>query len=747
MPSENQSLFELVFASEAVDPGGARITGLQVHEGISRPYEVTAELDVPLDDTDPRDWLLRPAQVAVVRQPEGAVVRRYAGLITAVREGVSRGARAGLRSITVTLEPLVALLRYSTNRRIFQQKTAQQIAVTVLDEVGLGGSRVAWRLSASYPAREVCMQFDEPSFDFLSRVIEEDGIFYFFEHGDDGELLVFADSGSAFPEASPAELPFRPERGLVSEQAITELVQRDRVRPVKVTLRDHDFKRPALDLEAVASGEGPLGRELYDYPGRYVDPAEGRRRAQLRLDALKADATWVRASGTAFSLAPGQTFSITGAPDPALDRGWVVIEAFVGWTTEGGRVDWSNDLRLLPDDASFRPPRRAPRAVAPGPQVATVTGPPGEEIHCDEFGRVKVHFPWDRESKSDDKSSCWVRVGQMHTSGSVAIPRVGWEVIVDFEDGDPDRPIVLGRVYNPSSPPPYPLPGKKTMTALKSMSSPGSGGYNEIRMDDAAGGEHVQVYAQKDQNVNVANNRTEKVTNAASVSVGANHALTVGANDTVSVGAQYVLDVGAAQRWSVGGARTKTVGANEDIAVKGSRSMTIGASHTTMTPMSVGITTPASLTETVGGSCIEAAALEVGTMAAGSVSVTVGGAKVEAAALGKSDLTVGARASTVGGAFITASAADVTVGVGGAKATTVGGAWAANAGGDVQLTAEGNLSLNVGGAVLMNGASVVLKVGGSSVTVATGGVVIKSREIKLTATGPQPELAPMVADK
>ena len=740
------SLHELTFANEDVEPGAARVGGVRVSEGLSRPFSVTADLELSTLDVEPRAWLHKPAQIVVATMPDATVIRRYAGVVTAVRESAGRGATGSGQSISVTLEPPLALLRFARNRRIFQEKTTKEIVGVLLDEAGV--SRIAWRLAGAFSAREVCMQFAETTLDFMSRILEEDGIFYFFEQHDDGDLLVFADAPSAFSATTPSDqFAYRAESGLVSEQAVTGLMQRDRVRPAKVTLRDHDFKHPALDLEVSVHDSAPLGREHYDFHGRYTDPAEGKRRAQIRLDAMAAAATVVTGTSTAFSLTSGHTIQITGAPDPTLDREWVVVSVESGWAKTGSTVVFSSGFELLPNDAAFRAPARAPRAVAPGPQVAIVTGPPGEEIHCDEFGRVKIHFHWDRESKMDDKSSCWVRVGQMHSSGSVAIPRVGWEVLIDFEDGDPDRPLLLGRVYNPASPPPYALPAKKTMSALKSSSTPGKAGYNEIRMDDGAGSEHIQVYSQKDHNLNVANNKTEKVATSVNGSVGANHKLTVGASETVSVGAQYGLDIGASQTWAVGASRTKTVSADEKITVKGSRTTTIGASHTTMTPMSVGVTTPASLSETVGGSCIEAAAMEVGIMAAGTVSVAVGGAKIEAVATGKSDLTVGARASTIGGAFISASGKDVATNVGGAKATTVGGAWAATAGANVELTANGNLSINVGGAVALTGASVVLKVGGSNVTLSGGTVVITSSEIKLTATGPQPELAPMVADK
>lgn len=740
--ADDTPLHQIVFTAEGLDPGAAQARSFACEEGLSQLYSIEVLLDVADSDFDPASLLLKSAEVLVLQVQSGAVLRRYRGVVTRTREAASND--AGFTHFSLTVEARLSMLRLTADYRIFQAQTTRQIVEALLSEAGLPAAE--FRLSGSYAPREVCTQFGESSLAFVSRLLEEDGIFYFFEHGDDGERLVFGDSAAAYSAATPEELPFRSASGLTSEQAVLDLRERDRVRPAKVTLRDHDFKRPALDLEASAQDGAPHGREHYHHPGRYVDPGEGKRRAQARLAALACQARRVTGASTAFSLTPGHTFKITGAPDPALDREWVVAEVTHQWSGTGGGASFANRFELLPGDTDFRPPQRAPRPQVRGPQIARVTGPAGEEIHCDEHGRVKVYFPWDRRSTRDDKSSAWVRVGQMHTSGSVAIPRVGWEVLVEFEDGDPDRPIVVGRLFNGMYPPPYPLPGGKTMSALKSLSSPGGGGHNEIRMEDSAGGEHLHVHAQKDLNLNVGNNKTEKVATMAQQSVGSNQTVTVGGDETLKVSGQYALTVGASQTWSVGGSRTKSVSGGETLSVTGSRSLSIGGSHTTMTPLSVGHSTPAALSETVGGSCIEAAALGVSIAAAGVGSFTVGGSKIEAVATGRTDMTLGARASTVGGAFISASPADVTVKTAGAKATTVGGAWAANAAGDVVIGSKANVTITVGGAVAMNAASVSLKVGGSTVTMAAGMVVIHASKIKLTATGPQAELAPMVED-
>jgi type VI secretion system secreted protein VgrG len=447
-------------------------------------------------------------------------------------------------------------------------------------------------------------------------------------------------------------------------------------------------------------------------------------------------------------LSAGHSLKLEESIKSNWDGEYVVERVQHDWRQTGpGTARLDARFRLLPKAVKFHPARRTPRAPVFGLHTAIVTGPAVEEIHCDEFGRIKVQFHWDRHGKFDDESSAWVRVGQMHTSGSVVIPRVGWEVLIDFEDGDPDKPVALGRVYNAIYMPPSKLPDQMTASRLQSFVSPGGKGHNEIGVDDGAGSETFNVHAQKDLNLVVANNKTEKVTNDSSIGVIGNHDLSVGANKTVQIGAADGLTVGGSQTWSVAAVRNKTVSKDESLDVKGSRSVSIGAMHMLMTPMTAEVTTTGALSETVGGLCLEVAALEVGMMTAGSTSITVGAAKIEAVAAGKTDSTIGARASTIGGALINASGKDTAVSTTKSKVTTVGGAWVANAGGDVEISAAKALDITVGAAALFNATEVILKVGDSNITLSGANVVLTSKVIKLTATGPNAELAPMVGDK
>lgn len=741
--------YAIGFEAPDFDPATTNAERLVIEEGISEISRAEIGLWFTIRDADVPDvsaLLRKPGTITVQRVDTGETVRRFTGLITAVRERLSR--RDELYHFTVVIEsPLHALSR-STDYRVFLEKTTKEIVETVLTEGGISSGSVSWKLSGSYKPREVCTQWGETALDFVRRIMEEDGIFFFHTYGEETKLVV-GDDAAVFPEMEGlSEIKCQAPSDLnPSEEAVTRLLNHGALRPGKVTLLDHDFKKPSLDLTAEATKETPFEREFYLYPGRYVEQGEGKRKANVILDGFVSSTSLVTGEGSVFRMAPGLTFSIAEGPAWTDGVTWVVRRVKLDWTLTRAGTEFSTNFALFPKDQSFRPPRLTPRPVVLGPQTASVTGPAGEEIHCDEHGRIRIQYTWDRHGKQDDKSSCWVRVGQMHTSGSVVIPRIGWEVLVEFEDGDPDKPIAVGRVYNAATPPPMPLPGSKTSSMLKSLSTPGGGGHNEISMNDGGGGEVVSVHAQKDLNLVVANNKEEKVTTNATISIGANQSQKVGANQTVKVGAADAIKITGAQKHTVGAARTKTVTAGEKLDVKGDRSNTIGASHTIMTPKTVECSTKGSFSETVGASCMEVAAMEVSTAVAGSASITVGAAKIEAVAAGKSDTTAGARASTIGGALLSLSGADSGVSTSGAKATTVGGAWLAAAGKDAELSSAADLKINVGGAVIMNAAKIVLKVGGSTVTMSGGKVVLDSKEIKLTASGPNAEAAPIVASK
>jgi len=736
--------YHVLFAAEGVQDGLLRARRMELREEISEESACTLELVLDGGVLDPRSLLGSTGRVTILAEDGARVVRYFYGLIRQVSERAGAGdARQVLR---LELRSLFAALEDSTDSRIYFDETTKSIVEKVFSAAGIQADRLLWRLGGTLPTRKTTTQRGESMRMFVERLLEEDGVCWFIEHGDAGQKIVFTDSATGF-ESAEADVPYGDGLGLLGGEYLRSVHRAATVSPNKLTLRDHDFTKPNIDLTVAAEVETALGREHYEYPGGYKDLASGRSRVETLRAATMAEAVCAGCLGVVPSMSTGRSVRIVDTPDAQSDGEYVPVAVQHSWEQRpGGATKLETQARLLEGGGRFARLPRLRRPVVAG-ELANVTTPPGEEIHCDEHGRVKVQFLWDRYGQRDDKSSGFVRVAQMHTSGSVVVPRRTWEMCIEFEDGDLEQPIALGRLYNASSPPTDALPGAKTNSVLKSYSTPGGGGHNEIRTADSGGSELVTVNAQKDLNLVVANDKQEKIATSASTQVTAAHSLTVGGSSTEQVGSAESVTIGGSHTHKVGASRSKTVSGSETHEVGGSRSLSIGGSHTTMTPMADSTSSNGSLSETVSGMCLEVAALGVGLAVAGSTSITVGAAKIEAVATGKSDMTVGARASTVGGAFINVTPKDVTLDTQGVKVTTVGGAWLGNAGGNVEISSAADISVTVGGAILMNGAKIVFKVGSSTVTISGGAVILDSPDVKLTATGPMAELAGAPASK
>ncbi len=737
-------LYRPLFVAEGVDARRLRVMRFRIAEGISTGSrcEVTLHADEALE---PRALLHRLAELVIVEQAD-KVVRRFVGFVTRVAEQAST--EPTHQRLRVTLESPLELLRFSSDMRIFQEKTTEAIVREVLERQGIAKDGTSWRLVSPRPKREMCTQYGETMHAFVARVLAEDGISTFVEHREQGPVLVFTDAATGWSHHDdPSPLPFRDALGLTSTESLGEIRDVQRVRPAKVTLRDHDFERPALDLQASESAPEVLSREDYDYPGRYRDPVDGKRRAKITQQAHVAAAEGLEVRGRALRLTAGHVVELTSTLEGEHDGAWVVASVEHAWDESKAQPNgWETAARLLPATLDVAPKETSEKPRGRG-GLALVTTPAGEEIHCDRHGRIKLQFVWDRHGRFDDKSSGWARVGQMHTSGSVVIPRGGWEVLVEFEDGDPDKPVVLGRLYNPATPPLDSLPAGKSNSALVSYSTPGGSGHNELRMNDGSGGELVQLHAQKDLNLVVANDKKEKINTSATLGVAQNHRAQIGANKTETVGAKEQVEVGGHQSWQVGATRTKTVSGQERTDVKGDRSTVIAAGHNTTSSATVEAKSQSNLTEVSGGNTMEMALFDINYSVLGAASISVGAAKVEAVEAGKDDVTIGARASMVGGAFLNVTPKDVSVSSKGAKSTVVGGAWLGNAGKNAELSTSGALTISVGGAVAMNATSIKMKVGASTVTIANGAVVLDSAEIRISASGPLTELVAMAASK
>jgi len=439
------------------------------------------------------------------------------------------------------LVPWCWLLTLDLSCRIFQDKTVPQIAEAIFEEYKQRyPTLVAYHNSTTreHTRLDYCVQYRESSFNFICRLFEEEGIYYYFEHGPDGHTLVFTDARTTHKTCPEQPIARRVlQSGWADfDSPILSWVQTQELRPGKYSLRDFHFQMPGQNLQvdepSVLRNLVAEQIEVYDYPGEYasrftqsprsreVQP-EAEKVVRLRMEELESTHKAISATSLCRAFTPGQKFDLfdgttragrfllTRVEHRAKQSPWYVAE-------QGAPSDdepYLNTFTCLPEDIQFRPARLTPRPAVTGPQTALVVGKHGEEIWTDEFGRVKVQFHWDREGKNDENSSCWIRVSQPWAGsqwGSVSIPRVGQEVIVDFLEGDPDQPIITGRVYNASQMPPYKLPGEAHVMGFRSKSVKGKGS-NEISIHDAKDKEKVVIHAQKDMSTQVEQNQSTTV--------------------------------------------------------------------------------------------------------------------------------------------------------------------------------------------------------------------------------------------
>jgi len=710
-------------------------------EGLSRPFSF--EMTFVTKDGDIFDPDQFVGGVAVIRvERAGQVLRRLSGVVV---EASLNGTGPGAPEAWVRVEPRLSLLQHKFNHRVFRDMTAVEIVQMVLGQAQIG---TQLRLREDYKRRPYCVQFRETDLDFVHRLLEEEGIFYFFPDHLEGlkldpkaqHMVILADNAAAYDAiVGGEEMPFRPVDGLRRDvDHVIEIRHRAKMAPGKVTLRDWNLEKPSLDMDVSAAGPTQGGVEWYDYPGKYELPEEGQRRVDVMGESLARSARFVEGRCDTARLAVGRTISVTDVPDGIPERLALrkLVHSFR--QVDGGQGQSQLRVEFEAFDASltYRPPIITPRPVINNPLTAYVVGPEGEDIHTDEFARVKVHFPWDRQMARDDNASHWVPVLQDNTGSSGAMPRVGWEMLVGFVEGDPDRQMVLGRVYNPKDPFPEPLPAGKTKTALRSLSSPSRVGHNEIWVEDAAGRELVSMQSEKDQNVVVANDKSEDVLNTEENTVLENETISIGSNNTEQVGAKQMTTVVGDQRVTIGGNRSRTVGRGDQATINGDRSMTIGGMHFRKIGGFDNVVLGGSLGETIGGLDLEGCLQRHATTAAALKTLTVGGAVIEIAGQEKKEDTDMFRMETIGVALITKVLTTFDMKVGTLRTTTIGGLLAVKAL-TVALVAAKKLTAKALGSAEMTGTEgIVIRSGGSEVTITAGGITMKSdKDIVITAAG------------
>lgn len=548
------------------------LNGMGGGEELGRLFTYELQLTSLDANIDLNQLLGKPMSVGVQLADGGE--RHFHGIVARCSQNIDQGQFA---SYQVILRPWFWLLSRTSDCRIFQNLSIPQIIKQVFRDLGFSDFEDA--LSRPYREWEYCVQYRETSFDFVSRLMEQEGIYYFFRHEQDRHVLVLADAyGAHTTVPGYASIPYYPkdeqqrERDHMHDWHLAQEVQ-----PGSLELNDYDFQRPSASIDVRSAMPRPHAAgdfPLYDYPGTYVQSADGEHYARTRIEALQALHEQVNFSGNARGLGSGHLFSLTGFSRQDQNREYLIVGIRYYITQESlesgggsGSAQFESVLTCIDAQQSYRPLASTHRPIVKGPQTALVVGPKGEEIWTDQYGRVKVHFYWDRHDQSNENSSCWIRVSQSWAGknwGSMQIPRIGQEVIVSFLEGDPDRPIITGRVYNAEQTVPYDLPENATQSGMKSRSSKGGtpANFNEIRMEDKKGLEQLYIHAERNQDIVVEVDESHSVGHDRNKSIGHDEVVTIGNNRLRIVKQEDILSVGQRKTDSISQSYVIEVGEN-----------------------------------------------------------------------------------------------------------------------------------------------------------------------------------------
>ena len=573
-----------------------RLVQIDAYEGLSEAFMVTLDV-LAKEELKLLPNLGKPAAIECLL--DGEHQRYFHGVIVDAR--YVGGEHGGGHLYRMALAPLAQFHEQGSNFRIYQNQTV----IAIVEEV-LGRCRIPHKVVAGGGKRTLsyCVQYGESDFAFVSRLLEEEGLYYFYKHEASAHRMIICDKPSSHRDLPVGKLHYNP-----MSDSLTLVDSKSRPRAgagawvqswhehastgaeAKVTLRDFDFKKPSKPREvrheeSKAHEEDAI--EVYRWPGRYYQDSDGQALSHVLLESRRAQRIRYAGTSRSASIQPGYVVMLDRHPNGRLNRRYLITGVRSQFSSEQYRSgamagETHVDFSAIPDDVQFRAPIVTPRPVAKGPETAIVTGPAGEEIHVDEFGRIKVQFHWDRRGKLDDKSSCWLRVSQTGGLGNIIIPRIGHEVLVDFINGNPDRPIVVGRVFNASHMPVYPLPANKTRAvwrtktykADKGLAQPGAEpidtgkpGANEIRFEDATGKEEFFVHAEKDMNRRVRHNETHHVGRNVEIKVGKSRREEVGEHETILIKQNRQEEVKGTETIKIVKDRQTTIDSNDTLKVR-----------------------------------------------------------------------------------------------------------------------------------------------------------------------------------
>lgn len=691
-------------------PDQLLLAGFNGTEGISQLFRFT--LDLISDDNAIKAADIVGKNVTFSIELLGGSPRFFNGFVSRFSAGDESDARRAYRAEVV---PWLWFLTQTTDCRLFQKKKIPDIIKQIFSDLGFTDFEMSLKLE--HKEWEYCVQYRESDFNFVTRLMEQEGIFYFFEHSDGKHKLVIADHKDAYVDCVETEVDYPVTVGQhMFKDHITSWEQQFEFRPGKWAQTDYNFETPTTSLLTKSNSVVSLPNidkfEVFDYPGEYRKKSEGELETKIRMEETEVTHNTVHGTSGCRSFISGGKFKIGTHRSPSEEgKSYVITRVShharepLAYETSARQEspDYNNQFSCIPDSVVFRPARVTPKPIVHGVQTAVVVGPPGEEIHTDKYGRVRVHFHWDREHSNEEDSSCWIRVSQGHAGsgfGAIYIPRVEEEVVVAFLEGDPDQPLIVGRVYNANKMSAFGLPDSKVICGMKSKTYKGDG-YNEFVMDDTPGKELIREHGQYDKDSTIEHDLREHVLNCRSRDVTVDETISIGQN------------------------RTETVGANESLTVAANKTISIGANHTETIGSSMNITVGTTLTETVGINYAETVGAAMQLTVGAVMTQSIGAMYTLSVGAGMKVAVGGTMSTNVGGSRKEQVAAKVTEKVGGNVTQQVGGKH--------QEKVAGNYSLKCGATIKLEAADkIVLKTGASSITLKSGGdITIKGTKIKI----------------
>ncbi|MBI5255970.1 MAG: type VI secretion system tip protein VgrG [Burkholderiales bacterium] len=708
-----------------------RFESMSFSSGLSQLEEMQLHMLSDKPDIQPEDMLGQTVDVTIELR-DGAK-RHICGYVARFGLGRHQGRYFGYQARVV---PWLWFLTRRADCRIFQDMAVPDI----VKEVFKGHSaiaNVAFKLTRQYRKRTYCVQYRETDYNFVARLMEDEGIYWYFEHSEGDHQLVVVDSSSAHTVSEGYDaLPYYANTGQLSPDVdfVSNWHFSREVKSGKMALTSYDFERPSTQLkveQALPRSHDLASYEQFDFQGDYTQKADGQQLADNRIDEVQSAFEQLSGNTNAYGLVTGHLFSLEKHPRDDQNAEYLCVQTQVsaqlnGSESSGVTGDYQCSFLAMPSSQQYRPPRRTPKPFVQGPQTAVVTGPGGEEIFTDKYSRVKVQFHWDRYGQKNEKSSCWMRVASVWAGksfGFIQIPRIGQEVVVDFLEGDPDQPLITGRVYNAEQMPPWDLPANATQSGVLSRSSKGGayGNANALRFEDKKGSEQVWLHAEKNQDIEVENDethwvghdrtktidhdetshikhdRTETVDNNETITVHGHRTETVDKNETITIHQNRTETVDQNESITIHGARTESVDKDETISIHGARTETVDKDET--------ISIHGARTETVDK----------------DESISVHGGRTKTVDKNETVTVHGQRSATVD--------KNESLTVSGDQSFTIAKGRTGNVGKDDSLKVGKNLVIEAGDAV-------VIKTGSASITMKKDGTItIKGKDITIDGSG------------